>query len=98
MCHLKHFTWQDENELFSLGCVAQQAEVWHEASQTWIVFQFLPRVGYFLLCFLLSLFLNAEIHVSTDMSQCVLCTESIILAHKLLSIDLSQSRNSVKKS
>ena len=48
----KHFTWQDEDELFSLGCVDQQVEVWHEALQTWIVFPFLPLAGHFLLCFL----------------------------------------------
>lgn len=96
MCHLKHFTWQDENELFSLGCVGQQAEAGHEASQTWIVFPFLPLAGYFFLCFLLSLFLNAEIHVSTGIPQCVLCTESIILAYKLLSIDESEQKQCQK--
>lgn len=49
---LKYFTWQDEGDLFRLGCVEQELEVWHETSPAWIVFPFLPLAGHFLLCFL----------------------------------------------
>lgn len=48
---LKYFIWQDEGDLFSLGSVEQELEVWPEASPAWIVFPFLPLAGHFLLCF-----------------------------------------------
>lgn len=34
MCHGKPFTWQDEDELFSLGCMDQGVEAQQEALQT----------------------------------------------------------------
>jgi len=49
---LKHFTWQDEDELLCLGCADQGVEVWQEGLQTWIIFLFLPLAVHFLLCFL----------------------------------------------